>query len=153
MPKLQTRHLFDIRIDYHVSEAVGRTPGGTRTITTLTGGEFRGERLHGVVLPTAGNDWALRRADGNVEIDVRLLLQTHDEALIYMRYTGLIAAEKAVMSRLLRGEPLAPNDYAMLTTGRLETSSEDYAWLNRIITVGSAELFSDRTEYVIDQIL
>ena len=153
MPQLQTRHLFDIRIDYHVSEPVGRTPGGTRTITTLTGGEFSGERLRGLVRPTAGNDWALRRADGNVDVDVRLLLQTHDEALIYMRYTGCIVADKPAMSHLLRGESLPAGDYAMLTTGRLETSADDYAWLNRVITVGSAELFPDRTEYVIHEIL
>ena len=153
MPDLATRHLFDIRIDYHVSEPVGQTPGGTRTITTLTGGEFHGERLHGVVLPTAGTAWALRRGDGNVELDVRLLLQTRDEAQIYFRYTGLISAEKPVMSRLLRGESLPPSEYAMLTTGHLETSSDAYTWLNRIITVGSAELFSDRTEYVVHEVL
>lgn len=153
MPELQTRPLFDIRIDYHVSEAVGRTPGGTRTITTLTGGEFHGERLRGVVLPAAGNDWALRRSDGNVAVDVRLLLRTHDEALIYMHYTGLIAAPKAVMSRLLRGEALDRSQYAMLTTGRFETSAEPYAWLNRVMTVGSAELFADRTEYTILEIV
>lgn len=153
MPELRTRHLFDIRIAYHVSEAVGRTPGGTRTITTLTGGAFHGERLRGVVLPTGGNDCALRRADGNVDVNVRLLLRTDDEALIYMHYTGLIAAPKPVMSRLLRGEALDAGEYAMLTTVRFETSVPRYTWLNRVISVGSAELFADRTEYVIDEIV
>ena len=109
--------------------------------------------MRGVVLPTAGNDWALRRADGNVDVNVRLLLRTDDEAVIYMHYTGLIVASPPVMSRLLRGESLDVAEYAMLTTARFETSAAPYGWLNRVMTVGSAELFADRTEYTVHEIV
>jgi Protein of unknown function (DUF3237) len=60
---------------------VGAVPHGTRTIYPITGGAFEGPRLRGKVLP-GGADWALLRADGALELDLRITLETDDGALI-----------------------------------------------------------------------
>ena len=74
------------------------------------------------------------RPDGVVQLDVRLTIRTDDDALIYMRYEGIAAG--AALPRVLGGEPVPPSDYYFRTTPYFETSSERYAWLNKIVAVG-----------------
>ena len=57
-----------------------------------------------------------------------------DEALIYMRYEGIVAGD--ALPRILGGEAVPPADYYFRTTPYFETSSDKYAWLNKIVAVG-----------------
>ena len=51
-----------------------------------------------------GIDAKIFRSDGAMTLDVRLVLSTHDKALIYMHYTGLRYGPQAVMRRIAAGE-------------------------------------------------
>ena len=64
---------------------------GQRRVVPVSGGSFEGSRLRGVVLPHAGSDWLLQRADGTFQQDVRLTLQTDDGVLHFhlLRLVGL----------------------------------------------------------------
>src|SRR6185295_7585391 len=73
---------------------IGAGPVGTRMYYEVDGGEVTGERLRGQVL--GGGEWALIGPDGFLRIDVRLQVETHDAAFIYVQYVGLLELNEAV---------------------------------------------------------
>jgi hypothetical protein len=76
MPDLRSRHLFTIAITLHPIQEIGATPAGERRVVPVSGGQFSGERLRGEILPHAGSDLLLARADGSFQQDVRMTLRT-----------------------------------------------------------------------------
>jgi len=109
---------------------------GQRRIINITGGAFRGDRLSGKVLP-GGADWQVIRADGVADLDARYTLETSDGALIYVRNHGYRHGPADVLKRLASGEEVDPSLYYMRTTPLFETGDARYAWLNRLICVGT----------------
>ena len=150
---LQTRALFRIRIDLHPIQDVGKTPLGHRRVVPVAGGVFDGERLRGVVLPHAGNDWLLGRADGSFQQDARLTLETDDGALILMSYRGCRHSSPEVAARLARGEQVDSGQYYLRTAPFFETGASRYAWLNTILAVGIGERLPGGAAYDVFEIL
>ena len=128
---------MSLTVDFAGMIGIGRTPGGLRRIAPVTGGVFDGERLNGIVLP--GADWVINRPDGVMVIDVRLVLKTSDDVLIYLTYQGRLLAEPEVMARFAKGALLAPEEYSLAMTAKFECGDEHYAWLNNIVAVGTGE--------------
>jgi Protein of unknown function (DUF3237) len=118
MSQLRSQPLFNIQIDLHPLQEVGVTPLGQRRIAPVSGGTFEGERLRGVVLPQAGLDWLLVRADGTIQLDVRMTLQTDDGALILMSYRGVRHGSAEVTAKLARGERVERDEYYLRTVLR-----------------------------------
>lgn len=133
--EVRTRHLFTLEAKVSM-QMTAETPAGTRRIAVVEGGSFRGERLRGEILPTAGADWLLLRRDGVLLMDVRVTLKTDDDALIYMHYSGMRHGPEEVIRRLNAGELVDPSDYYFRVTPRFETGAEKYDWLNRILAIG-----------------
>jgi hypothetical protein len=124
MPELKSRPLFRLELDLAPSIDAGATPYGARRIFPVTGGRFEGERLRGTVLPETSGDWLLARQDGAYQQDVRLLLRTHDDALIFMTYRGVRRpASDEINARLARGEPVDRNAYYLRIAPFFETAA------------------------------
>ena len=106
---------------------VGEGAAGMRSIGELTSVEVEGDRLKGSLAGAAAADWlVLQGAIGNV--DVRMTIRTHDDALIYVRYGGkLNLADRA-------------NGLHAYVAPVFETGDERYAWLNAIQAVGKGAL-------------
>jgi hypothetical protein len=153
MSELQTRHLFDLTLHLHPIVDVGATPAGGRRIVPVSGGQFTGERLQGEVLPHAGSDLLLTRADGSFQQDVRLALRTDDGAIILMTYRGVRHGSPEVNARMARGETVAPSEYYLRTAPFFETAAPKYAWLNTIVSVGLGERLSSGVLYRVFEIL
>ena len=153
MSQLQSQPLFTIDMNLHPIQELGATPLGQRRIAPVAGGRFQGSRLRGVVLPQAGGDWLLLRADGSYQLDVRVTLETDDGALILMSYRGVRHASPDVSARLARGESVDPSQYYLRTTPFFETSAERYAWLNTIVAVGVGERRPDGVVYEVYEVL
>jgi uncharacterized protein DUF3237 len=153
MTELKSRHLFTITMKLPPTLELGDTPAGNRRVFTVSGGQFVGERIRGEVLPQASSDLLLGRSDGSYQQDVRLILRTHDGALILMTYRGVRYATPEVSARIARGERVAPSDYYLRTAPFFETSSPKYAWLNKIVSVGMGERQPDGVSYEIFEIL
>ena len=153
MSALRSRPLFNLRIDLHPWQELGGTPLGERRIAPVAGGTFEGDRLRGTVLGHAGGDWLLVRADGSVQLDVRLTLRTDDAALVYMSYRGVRHAPAEVAARLARGERVDPGEYYLRTAPFLETAAPRYAWLNHIVTVGVGERLPNGVIYEVFEVL
>jgi hypothetical protein len=148
---LQTQPLFVLRERVPSLLVVGPTPNGFRRIGLVQGGSFEGERLSGVVV--SGNDWQTVRDDSCTKLDVRLLLQTTDDALIVMTYTVLRAGPPDVMAALDKGEAPDPSTYYFRMSPMFETSAKKYDWLNRIISVGIGNRLADGPVYSVFEVL
>lgn len=139
MSHIQTEHLFDISLAVEAPlQLLGHTPYGDRRIAKVMGGHFEGPNLKGTVR-SGGGDWLLFRNDGVTELDVRLVLETDDGALIYMTYGGLRHGPEDVMARLNAGEKVDPADYYFRITPRFETSAAKYLWLTKAICIGTGD--------------
>jgi len=128
--------LMHVKVTLEPVRDLGDTPLGRRRIIGITGGSFRGERLSGRVL-AGGADWQIIRADGVADLDARYTLETADGALIYVRNHGYRHGPADVLKKLAAGEDVDPALYYMRTAPLFETGDPRYAWLNRLICVGT----------------
>ena len=151
MLELKSNFLFNIRIAVDELCDVGNTPFGIRHIDMLGDGGFEGPKLKGRVI--GGMDQKIFRSDGAMKPDVRLVLKTEDDALVYMHYTGIRHGPKEVMARIADGESVDPSEYYLRNTPYFETSAFQYDWLNRIVCVGVGRRMPGYAVYDIFEIL
>src|SRR6476661_4028181 len=104
---MTSRPLMTVKIAAAPPQKLGAVPYGLRSIVPVTGGDFEGPRLRGKVLP-GGGDWLLLRSDGVLELDLRITLETDDQALIDMRFQGLRHGPADAIAALGRGEVVDP---------------------------------------------
>lgn len=149
---MTSQWLMMLQVTTAAPQKVGAVPHGTRAAVVVTGGLFDGPRLRGKVLP-GGSDWTLLRADGVLELDLRITLETDDGALIAMTSFGLRYGPADVIAALGRGETVAPASYYFRTTPRFETSAPKYAFLNRLLAVATGDRRPSGPVYTIDELL
>ena len=133
---INSRSLMVLRLATSPIEEIGSTPEGTLTIFPVTGGSFEGERLRGKVL-SGGGDWVTVRSNGMMTLDLRIALETDDGSLIHMTFTGI----RDDANRYFRTVP------------RFETAAPRYAFLNRLLAVGTAEIRAEGPVHLIEEIL
>jgi hypothetical protein len=150
--ELKTELLFKIAFAVPPPLDLGETPYGRRRIARITGGSFEGPKLKGSVLE-GGGDWLLLRRDGVLQLDVRVALQTDDDAVIYMSYRGYRHGPKEVIDQLNRGEAVDPSLYYFRATPYFETAAAKYAWLNSICAVASGARLASGPTYHVFQVL
>lgn len=130
---LRSQYLMDI-----VLETIAPHETGTRLIVPITGGTFNGPGIKGTILDV-GADWISPRDDGTSDLDVRITLQTDDDALIYMSYRGILnRSESGVYWRMVP---------------TFETGAEKYQYLTKMISVGVGKRVDGKTAYSIYRIL
>jgi hypothetical protein len=94
-----------------------------RVIYPLTEGWFKGPKLQGKIIH--GGDWLIMNANGGVHSpDVRLILQSEDQEIIYMYYKGVLTL------------PQTEGELPYLRTNPMFQASGKYSWLNSILAVG-----------------
>ena len=149
---MDSRMLMTLQVTLASPQKIGLVPHGTRVTAPIASGEFEGPRLRGKVL-SGGGDWTLLRADGVLELDLRVTLETDDGALIHLASFGLRHGAPGVMAALARGENVDPAAYYFRTTPRFETGHLKYAFLNRVLTVATGERRPTGPSYTIEEIL
>lgn len=123
--------------DVHV---IGAGPAGMRTVADVSGGTVAGDRVNGSVKGSNAADWMLTDANGVATLDVRVVIETDDGALIYVTYGG-------------RAEWSAgPGSNPIYIAPRFETSDERYAWLNTVQAVGKGQLGRGTVTYEIAEV-
>ncbi len=137
--------LMDLGADVK-ARIIGPGPFGTRQLFEVLGGEFKGPRLSGKVLPSGG-DWMLLGADNVGRLDVRMMLETQDEGLIYMQFSGILEVNDRVVA--CWSGTLEPDfgDAYYVTTPRFETGDKRYAWLNRLVGLAEGKVGHNRVDY------
>ena len=154
MPDLKTEFLCTVTayVDWRQVIDVGATPHGIRQVIYIKGGKFEGPKIKGVVLP-GGGDWFVRRADQLVEVDVRCVLRTDDNQLIYCCLRGINEMTAEVAIKAISGQSIDSSKYYFRVAAVIETGSKKYAWLNRIVAVGVGKLIPAGVEYNIYMVL
>ena len=119
---------------------IGAGPAGARTIAEVTGGRMTGDRISGAVKGNAAADWMLTSSAGVATLDVRVVVETDDGALIYVTYEG--RADWAE----------GPGTKPIYIAPKFETSDERYAWLNAVQAVGKGQLGAGTVTYKIAEV-
>ncbi|PKP82669.1 MAG: DUF3237 domain-containing protein [Alphaproteobacteria bacterium HGW-Alphaproteobacteria-18] len=152
----QFRYLCTYRADLDdPQQTIGKAHFGRRMIAVLTGGLVEGDRLRGRVVP-GGGDWATIDDQETLRLDARVTIETHDGALIYVSYRGVLRPMSKVREFSLRGGPATEEERAQVyfrTTPIFETGDERYAWLNNIVAVGLGESIGGAVRYNVFEVL
>lgn len=135
---IELRPLFRLEAQVDDPKITPGGPLGERRFIPVLGGSFAGKRLEGV-LQAGGSDCQLVRADGVAELDVRVTLECHDGAIIFMKGLGLRHGPAEVLQRLAQGEDVDPALYYFRESMMFEAPSGKYEWLNRIIALGRGQ--------------
>lgn len=117
---------------------VGAGPIGTRMYYDVVEGEVTGDRVRGKVL--GGGEWGLIGPDGFLRADVRLQVETHDGAFLYIQYLGLLEMNEAVQTAFENGTGTNYEDQYLYTNPRVETGDERYAWMNTTFFIGEGRI-------------
>jgi hypothetical protein len=131
-PRLE--FIFDAHVTVGEPLDLGDVGKGRRRIVPITGGDFSGPQLRGVV-PPGGADWQVLRDDGVAELEARYTLRADDGALIYVHNHALRHGPPEVMAALAAGRPAAPGSYYFRGAAFFETSSAHHAWITKHIIV------------------
>jgi hypothetical protein len=134
---LKSELLLDVTFDVSPPQVIG-----SRVMVAVNGGTFSGPKLKGTALP-GGSDAIQRRADGASILNVRAVLKTDDEQLIYMTYDGVSYTPPG-------GKPA---DQYFRTRPSFETASSKYDWLTRIVCIGIGKTAPGKVTYRVFQIL
>lgn len=154
MTPIELRPLFSIKaLVTAPPQLVGAVPQGyTRRVMCVSGGHFEGERLRGVVLP-GGADVVLERPDGGLHLDVRLVLRTDQDELLYMTYNGRRnGATPELMRKIVNREPIPKGADYFRVLVQFETAAPRLAWLNDRLAVGTGTREPDGPLYDIWEI-
>ena len=106
------------------------TPAGNRFVFEVASGTVNGERLNAKIVGPFGADWLVVGPDGTGTVDVRMLMETDDGALVLIAYNG----------RVDMG-----NQAHVYSAPRFETGDERYLWLNKIQAVAKGSLAENGT--------
>jgi hypothetical protein len=133
---LPVEHLFTFTATTAASGLIPNGPNGTRVVVNAFPGSFEGPKLRGTV-KAPGGDWVIARPDGSLGLDVRVLLETDDGAMIFMAYKGIgIDGGKSLWTAPL-----------------FETGDERYAWLNNVQAVATGGTIEGGVQYEVYRLL
>ena len=132
---LQAEFLLDLVIETGPANVFG----ADRIIVPVTGGTFEGPKLKGTIV-APGGDWIVRRTDGSMALDVRLVLQTDDGQKVSTNWRGISYT------------PPGGTQYARILP-LFETGAAKYDWLNHLVAVGVHRPMPGKVAYRIYRIL
>jgi hypothetical protein len=112
-----------------------RAAGGLRRVTQIVGGTFSGPELAGEVV--SGLDAVIVRPDGTVQVDVRAVLRTDADELVYTAYHGLRTAPPEYRELLRTARPIPEGADYFRCAFTFETTAPRLLWLNDLIAVGA----------------
>ena len=142
-PELETRYVFTLTVRIAEVTSAGDTGTGVRRIIPITGGEVRGEKVNGKVLPF-GADFQIIRPNELIELEAKYAFETDDGAVVYVENKGLRFGPVDLLQKLKRGEPVDPRLIYFRTVPKFETGHEKYRWLMENLFIGSAARHADR---------
>ena len=151
-PEIHTQYVFTITAEIAEVTVAGDIGHGVRRIIPITGGEVKGEKVNGKVLPF-GADFQIIRPDELIDLEAKYAFETDDGAVVYVENKGLRFGPVELLQKLKRGEPVDPKLIYFRTVPRFETGSENYRWLMENLFVGSAARHADRVVIDVHQVL
>ncbi len=135
LPAPVLRPFCTLEVEVGTPRNLGDGRFGQRRIVPIVGGRVSGQSISGTIV-SGGADWQTV-GNGMTEMNARYAFETSDGALVEIIDTGYRHGPAEVMKQLASGQLVPPGEYYMRSSARLETGHPDYAWLNRMIFVGT----------------
>jgi hypothetical protein len=151
-PTLETRYVFTITARIGEVTTAGEIGHGVRRIIPIIGGEVKGEKVNGKVLPF-GADFQIIRPNELIELEAKYAFETDDGAVVYVENKGIRFGPVDLLQKLKRGEPVDPNLIYFRTVPKFETGAEKYRWLMENLFVASAARHAARVVIDVHQVL
>jgi hypothetical protein len=151
-PELQTSYVFTITARIGEVISAGEIGTGLRRIIPITGGEVRGEKVSGQVLPF-GADFQIIRPNELIELEAKYAFETDDGAIVYVENKGLRFGPVDLLQKLKRGEPVDPKLIYFRTVPKFETGAPNYRWLMENLFIASAARHADRVVIDVHQVM
>ena len=151
-PHLETRYVFTLTVRIAEVTSVGDIGTGVRRIIPIIGGEVKGEKVNGKVLPF-GADFQIIRPNELIELEAKYAFETDDGAVVYVENKGMRFGPVDLLQKLKRGEPVDPRLIYFRTVPKFETGAEKYRWLMENLFIGSAARHADRVVIDVHQVL
>jgi hypothetical protein len=151
-PEIRTQYVFTITAEIAEVTTAGDLGYGVRRIVPITGGEVRGEKVNGKVLPF-GADFQIIRPNELIDLEARYAFETDDGAVVYVENKGIRFGPVELLQKLKRGEPVDPGLIYFRTVPKFETGHERYRWLMQHIFVASAARHADRVVIDVHMVL
>ena len=149
---MKLKPLCEVHFDLSSPLEIGDGPFGRRVIYDVTGGTFVGERLRGKAL-LSGGDWVLFDPEGVARLDVKVTLETHDNARIYVHYHGVLVPNDDFTTSLEQTGRTEYGDAHFFTQPRFETGDQRYRWLNRVVAVAEGRAAPSAVEYRVFEVV
>ena len=151
-PELRTRYVFTITAAIAEVTSAGDIGTGVRRIIPIIGGEVKGERINGKVLPF-GADFQIIRPNELTDLEAKYAFETDDGAVVYVENKGMRFGPVELLQKLKRGEAVDPKLIYFRTVPKFETGHATYRWLMEHIFVGSAARHADRVVIDVHQVV
>jgi hypothetical protein len=139
----ELEHILSYAVTLNPPEVIGPVPEGIRANFYVSSGEVKGPKVYGK-FRSVGGDWLTLRTDGVGILDVRATIETREEALIYVSYTGVGDLGEDAYERFLWGE--VGGIVPLRVVPRFLTAHPGYQWLNRLQCMGIGEANLERLE-------
>ena len=137
LPPPALEHVCDLAVTISPPVEVGITPRGLRRMIPITGGTVSGPKLYGKVL-AGGADFQLILGGGTMaNLDARYIIELTDGSRIWVQNTALRFASLENSQKLMRGEPVNPEEIYFRCQPQLEAAAPQWAWLNESQFIGS----------------
>ncbi len=119
----------------YVPTAESHVVDDTLRVINHPDGSVEGPKIKGNISPPS-SDSLRNLGNGIFRLDVRLTIQTEDDQIVFVTYSGISNCPKEARERFLRGEMLHSGDCYFITAPTFETKSERYSWLNGVQAIG-----------------
>src|SRR6201995_5929406 len=151
-PELRTQYVFTITAEIAEVTTAGDLGHGVRRIIPIIGGEVKGDKVNGRVLPF-GADFQIIRPNELIDLEAKYAFETDDGAIVYVENKGIRFGPVELLHKLKRGEPVDPALIYFRTVPRFETGAEKYRWLMKTLFIGSPPRHADRVVIDVHQVL
>ena len=151
-PILETKYVFTLTVSIADVTTAGDIGHGVRRIIPIIGGEVRGEKVNGKVLPF-GADFQIIRPNELIDLEAKYAFETDDGAVVYVENKGMRFGPVNLLQKLKRGEPVDPKLIYFRTVPKFETGAPQYRWLMEHLFIGSAARHADRVIIDVHQVL
>ena len=148
MPDLPTlaeprlKFFADLRVEVGAPQQVGQTVHGLRRLIPITGGTAKGDGWSARVLP-GGADFQLIVNDRLSELDARYVLETDAGDFIYVQNRAVRSGPPELIARLVRGEPVDPEQIYFRCSPSFETAAPALSWMGERLFVGTGASYPD----------
>ncbi len=142
-PVPQLKFFADVSVDVAMPIECGHGPTGLRRMIPILGGHAQGLDWSARIL-LGGADYQLVLGETTALLQAHYMLETDGGDRIYVHNTAMRHAAPDITAKLLRGEPVDPDQVYFRCQPRFETGSKALSWINHRLFVGSGVRHPDK---------